>query len=66
MDITIIKALCKSRTIWFAATIAVLSVLQGFVLNIPIGPAGQAIIGCLIAVAVTMLRMVTTQPLSEK
>jgi hypothetical protein len=56
----------KSRTVWFAIALAVLSVLQGFVLHLPISPWGQALVGSGIAVAIVLLRAVTTQPLSEK
>jgi len=41
-------------------------VLQGYVFLIPVTPELQAAIGVCIAVAVTVLRVVTTQPLSEK
>lgn len=58
--------LLKSRTVLFALLLAVLSVLQGFIFHLPIPPVGQAIVGCVIAVIVTLLRIVTTQPISEK
>jgi uncharacterized MnhB-related membrane protein len=56
----------KSKTLWFAVAIAVLSVLQGFIFQLPLSPMWQAIVGCVIAVVVAVLRFVTTQPLSEK
>ena len=56
----------KSRTVWFAIALAVLSVLQGFVFALPLPAWGQALVGCAIAVAVVLLRAITTQPLSEK
>jgi uncharacterized membrane protein YgaE (UPF0421/DUF939 family) len=56
----------KSKTLWFAVAIAVLSVLQGFIFQLPLSPIWQAIVGCVIAVLVAVLRFVTTQPLSEK
>jgi uncharacterized membrane protein YccC len=56
----------KSKTLWFAVAIAVLSVLQGFIFQLPLSPLWQAIVGCVIAVLVAVLRFVTTQPLSEK
>lgn len=61
----IIQAL-KSRTVWFAIALAVLSVLQGFVLQLPIPAWGQAAVGSGIAAAIVVLRVVTTQPLSQK
>jgi len=56
----------KSRTVWFAIALAVLSVLQGFVLQLPIPPWGHAIVGSVIAAAIVVLRAITTQPLAEK
>lgn len=56
----------RSRTIWFAILIAVLSVLQGFVFALPVPAWAQAAIGCAIAVGIVILRFVTTQPISEK
>ena len=56
----------KSKTLWFAILIAVLSVLQGNVFQLPLPPKYQAAVGCAIAVVVTILRFLTTKPLSEK
>jgi uncharacterized membrane protein YgaE (UPF0421/DUF939 family) len=56
----------KSKTLWFAVVIAVLSVLQGFIFQLPLTPLWQAVVGCVIAVIVAILRFVTTMPLSEK
>lgn len=61
----LIQAL-KSRTVWFAILVAVLSVLQGFVFHLPISPAGQAAVGSAVAVAIVLLRFVTTMPLDQK
>ncbi|MEY3186391.1 MAG: hypothetical protein RL675_210 [Bacteroidota bacterium] len=61
-----IKSLLKSKTVLFAVAVAVLSVLQGFVFMLPIGPHWQALVGCVIAVSVVLLRAVTNQPLSNK
>ena len=61
-----LKQMLKSRTVLFAVAVAILSVLQGFVFALPVPPIAQAIIGCAIAVAVVMLRTITTGPLSEK
>lgn len=61
-----VKQALKSRTVQFGIAIAVLSVLQGFVGFIPANPAVQAIIGCIIASGIVILRFITTQPLSEK
>ena len=61
-----LKQALKSRTVQFGIAIAVLSVLQGFVGFIPANPAVQAIIGCIIASGIVILRFITTQPISEK
>ena len=61
----IVQAL-KSRTVWFAIALAVLSVLQGFVLQLPIPTWGHAVVGSVIAAAIVVLRIITTQPLSQK
>jgi hypothetical protein len=60
------KQVFKSRTIWFAILLAVLSVLQGFVLQLPIPAWGHAVVGSVVAVCIVILRAITTQPLSEK
>ncbi len=65
MNSMIIQAL-KSRTVLFAVALAVLSVLQGFVIQLPIPPWGHAVVGSVIAAAIVVLRIITTQPLSEK
>jgi len=61
-----IKQALKSKTIQFAILLAVLSVLQGYVGYLPASPAVQATVGCVLAACVTVLRIVTTQPLSDK
>lgn len=56
----------KSKTLWFALLLAVLSVLQGYVGLLPLTRIEQMYVGLAISVVVTVLRFVTTQPLSEK
>lgn len=56
----------KSRTVWFAIALAVLSVLQGFVVQLPIPPWGHAAVGSAVAAAIVVLRIITTQPLDKK
>jgi len=63
---TVILQLLKSRTVWFALLLAVLSIVQGYVALLPITPVQQMIVGCAIAVAITLLRIITTQPISDK
>jgi len=46
--------------------LSVLSVLQGFVFDIPFSPVIQAIIGSVIAVVVVILRCITVEPLYDK
>lgn len=63
---TIFFQLLKSRTVIFALLLAVLSIVQGYVALLPITPVGQMIVGCVIAVAITLLRIITTTPISDK
>jgi hypothetical protein len=44
----------------------VLSIVQGYVFLLPITPTEQMFVGIAISIAVTLLRIVTTQPISEK
>jgi uncharacterized membrane protein len=55
----------KSKTIWFAILIAVLSILQGYV-GLLSSPVLQMTAGVVISVGIVVLRFLTTQPLSEK
>jgi len=63
---TTITQFIKSRTILFALLLAVLSVLQGYVGLLPLSPVEQMYVGIAISVVITVLRIVTTQPVSEK
>ena len=56
----------KSKTVWFSIILAVLSILQGYVGLLPLDPTAQMMVGIAIAVAVTLLRIITTQPISKK
>jgi hypothetical protein len=56
----------KSKTVWFAIILAALSVAQGYIGLLPLTPLHQMYVGIGISVIVTVLRIVTTQPLSEK
>lgn len=58
--------LLKSKTIWYAIVVAVLSVLQGFVFLLPVTPIQQMLIGCGLAVGIVILRFLTNTPISEK
>ena len=63
---TILTQLLRSRTVLFALALAILSVLQGYVGLLPLTPVQQMYVGIGIAVIVTVLRIVTTQPISQK
>jgi hypothetical protein len=63
---TAIIQLLRSRTVCFALLLALLSVLQGYVGLLPMPPVQQMYVGLAISVIVTVLRIVTTQPISEK
>ena len=63
---TTISQLLKSRTVLFALLLAILSVLQGYVFLLPITPVQQMFVGCGIAVAITLLRIITTTPIADK
>ena len=58
--------LLKSRTVWFAIALAVLSIVQGYVGLLPLTPLHQMLVGCAIAVCITLLRIITTTPIVEK
>jgi len=61
-----IVQLLKSKTVLFALLLAVLSILQGYVGLLPLSPMSQMYVGIGISVVVTLLRIVTTQSISEK
>lgn len=63
---TMILQLLKSRTVWFAILLAVLSILQSYVFLLPITPVQQMLVGIVIAVIVTILRIITTVPIGQK
>jgi hypothetical protein len=50
----------KSKQVQWALVIAVLSVLQGFVMEFPLTPVHQMIAGIVIAVVVVLLRFIET------
>ncbi len=58
--------LLKSKTVWYAILIAVLSIVQGYIGLLPMTPVAQMIIGIIISVGIVILRLLTTQPISEK
>lgn len=63
---TSFRNLLKSRTVWFAMLLAALSVLQGYIGIFKLDPQTEMLVGIGIAVAVTLLRVITTQPIAQK
>lgn len=58
--------LLKSKTVWYAILIAVLSIVQGYIGLLPMTPVAQMIIGIIISVGIVILRLLTTQPIGDK
>lgn len=56
----------KSKTIWFAIIVAILSVLQGFIFVLPFEPHWQALVGIVIAIIIVILRFVTHGSIDDK
>jgi hypothetical protein len=63
---TTLLQLLKSRTVLFALLLAVLSILQGYVFLLHISPVQQMFVGVGLSVIVTILRIITTQPINAK
>ena len=63
---TTITQLLKSRTVLFSILLAVLSVIQGYIGILPLTQVQQMYAGVGISVIVTILRIITTQPISDK
>ena len=58
--------LLKSKTVWYAILIAVLSIVQGYIGLLPMTPVLQMFVGIGISVGIVILRLLTTQPIGEK
>ena len=58
--------LLKSKTVWYAIIIAALSIVQGYIGLLPMTPVLQMLVGIGISVGIVILRLLTTQPISEK
>lgn len=63
---TTILQLLRSRTVIFAILLAILSVVQGYIGIFKLDPKTEMISGCVIAACITVLRIVTTQPIGAK
>lgn len=61
-----IPSLLRSRTVWFAIILAALSVVQGYLGVFKLDAQTEMLVGIGISVIVTVLRIITTQPLSQK
>ena len=59
-------SILRSRTVWFAIILAALSVVQGYLGVFKLNPQTEMLVGIGISVIVTVLRIITTQPLSQK
>ena len=59
-------SILKSKTVWYAIVIAVLSIVQGYIGLLPMTPVAQMVVGIAISVGIVILRLLTTQPISEK
>jgi hypothetical protein len=62
----ILLSTLKSRTVWFAMILAALSVVQGYLNVFNLDPKSEMLAGVAIAMAITVLRIITTQPLIQK
>ena len=58
--------LLKSKTVWYAIIIAVLSIVQGYIGLLPMTPIAQMVVGIGISVGIVILRLLTTQPIGDK
>jgi len=58
--------LLKSKTVWYAILIAVLSIVQGYIGLLPMTPVLQMFVGIGISVGIVILRLLTTQPIGAK
>ena len=61
-----LSQLIKSKTVLFSMALAMLSVSQGFVVQLALTPMQQSIVGMVIAGVIAALRIVTTTPLADK
>ena len=59
-------SILKSKTVWYAIIIAVLSIVQGYIGLLPMTPVAQLAVGIGISVGIVILRLLTTQPIGDK
>ena len=48
--------LLKNKTVLWSLVVAILSVLQGFVMELPLTPVHQMIVGLIISVVIVLLK----------
>jgi magnesium-transporting ATPase (P-type) len=48
----------KSKQVQWALVVAILSVLQGFVMELPLTPVQQMIVGLIISVVIVLLKFI--------
>jgi len=58
--------LLRSKTVLFALLLAALSIMQGYIGLLPLTPIMQMWVGVGVSVVITLLRIVTTQPIADK
>ena len=63
---TTLTQLLKSRTVLFALLLAVLSVMHGCIGLLPLTQVEQMYVGIAVSIVITVLRVITTTPLSGK
>ena len=61
-----LSQLIRSKTMLFSVSLAMLSVSQGFIVQLALTPMQQSIVGMVIAGAIAALRIITTTPLADK
>jgi|GEM_PF-4674104 hypothetical protein len=61
-----LSQLIRSKTMLFSVALAVLSVSQGFIVQLALTPMQQSIVGMVIAGAIAALRVITTTSLADK
>ena len=61
-----ISQVLKSKTMIFAVLLAVLSASQALIVELPLNPLEQGVVGVVVAAGVAVLRILTSVPLSDK
>ena len=60
-----IPTFVKSKTLIFSTILAVLSVVQGYIMQWSLTPDIQMYIGLVVAVVIAVLRVLTAEPLQK-